>query len=410
MSETLPISRIKREIEELSVRILASVDVRVNEFREQVIGIKNRIAARLTGLQLGAFAPPITLTYEDAVTRLFDEFSNSLTKSIAESISAKIDELTSTLNHAEDEVEKSTLKRLEETESQLNEKLTRIKEEYESRVNQLEEELAKERSGIAEHLTAVQSKADEEKEMLTTEITNLQEKIVKLEEEKNQRLDALEKELAAAKQELEESEERFRQELANKREEWQKQFEVEQAHKEAAIGQLEEKLSELETLRELAEKKDQEIAARASEVEELKRMLKESEDKHLKELEEKDKEVTRNIAMLTGADGKKVDIPAVMRQSEEAKTLAEDAKYQIKALETEIEKLIRLTEDEPQYKVFWLLREMAPNWGTIKQLAETVGIPSVMVKRHLQRYENLGLVELKDEKARYIPPVITKVY
>ena len=100
MSASFPISRLSREIEELSVKLLATVDVRVNEFREQVIGIKSRIQARLTGLQLGAFASPITIAYEEAVTRLFDEFSVSLTRSIEESINLKLQDISQTINNA----------------------------------------------------------------------------------------------------------------------------------------------------------------------------------------------------------------------------------------------------------------------------------------------------------------------
>ena len=52
-----PFEKLTKEIDDLKNQIKATLSVRVDEFREEVVSIKNRIGARLVGLQLGAFAP-----------------------------------------------------------------------------------------------------------------------------------------------------------------------------------------------------------------------------------------------------------------------------------------------------------------------------------------------------------------
>ena len=113
--------------------------------------------------------------------------------------------------------------------------------------------------------------------------------------------------------------------------------------------------TEIESLNTQLQDKDTEIAQQNTQLEDLKEIMKESDEKHQRELAIKDQEVQRTITMLTGVEGDKVDIPNVMRKSENAKAEVEESRGQINALEAEINKLIKLTETEPQYQIFWFI-------------------------------------------------------
>lgn len=68
--------------------------------------------------------------------------------------------------------------------------------------------------------------------------------------------------------------------------------------------------------------------------------------------------------------------------------------------EEELNRIYNLTEDDPTYQPYYVLRDEAPNWVSIKQISDLTGIPIVKVRKILEKFERRGLIEVKNDHAR----------
>ncbi len=150
--------------------------------------------------------------------------------------------------------------------------------------------------------------------------------------------------------------------------------------------------------------------ATISEVDELKKKIEElrktlqlyearlaEKDKYIKTLE-------AQLAKIKESAGASVDVTA--RIESLRKDLTECRKklnYYVKRVqmqEEELNRIYNLTEDDPTYQPYYVLRDEAPNWVSIKQISDLTGIPIVKVKKILEKFERRGLIEVKNDQAR----------
>lgn len=73
---------------------------------------------------------------------------------------------------------------------------------------------------------------------------------------------------------------------------------------------------------------------------------------------------------------------------------------QLSAREEELNRLYNLTESDPKYQAYHVLRDLSPNWVDMSHVGHSLGMPTVRVKRLLEDFQAAGLVEIEGEKAR----------
>ena len=79
---------------------------------------------------------------------------------------------------------------------------------------------------------------------------------------------------------------------------------------------------------------------------------------------------------------------------------AENLTVQLQAREEELNRLYNLTENDPKYQAYHVVRDLAPNWVDIKHVGRSLGMPAVRAKRLLEEFEANGLVEIDGDRVR----------
>jgi hypothetical protein len=75
---------------------------------------------------------------------------------------------------------------------------------------------------------------------------------------------------------------------------------------------------------------------------------------------------------------------------------------EIASLREEINRLYNLTEREPRFQAFWVLRDAYPSWVQVVKIARTLNTDPMQVHDDLKIFEEIGLVEIKGGDARAI--------
>jgi hypothetical protein len=73
---------------------------------------------------------------------------------------------------------------------------------------------------------------------------------------------------------------------------------------------------------------------------------------------------------------------------------------QLSAREEELNRLYNLTESDPKYQAYHVLRDLSPNWVDMSHVGHSLGMPTARVKRLLEQFQAAGLVDIEGEKAR----------
>jgi hypothetical protein len=91
-------------------------------------------------------------------------------------------------------------------------------------------------------------------------------------------------------------------------------------------------------------------------------------------------------------------LPSSLRR--DAGEANDDKDKEIASLREEVNRLYNLTEREPRFQAFWILRDAYPNSLHITKIARTLSATSGEVLENLKIFESLGLVEIKEGEAR----------
>jgi hypothetical protein len=78
----------------------------------------------------------------------------------------------------------------------------------------------------------------------------------------------------------------------------------------------------------------------------------------------------------------------------------DDKDREIASLREEVNRLYNLTEREPRFQAFWVLRDAYPSSLHITKMARTLNATPSEVLENLKIFERLGLIEIKEGEAR----------
>jgi hypothetical protein len=78
----------------------------------------------------------------------------------------------------------------------------------------------------------------------------------------------------------------------------------------------------------------------------------------------------------------------------------DDKDREIASLREEVNRLYNLTEREPRFQAFWVLRDAYPSSLHITKIARTLNATPSEVLENLKIFERLGLIEIREGEAR----------
>ncbi|MDF1537771.1 MAG: hypothetical protein P1Q69_02595 [Candidatus Thorarchaeota archaeon] len=77
----------------------------------------------------------------------------------------------------------------------------------------------------------------------------------------------------------------------------------------------------------------------------------------------------------------------------------ESLKAEVKEMQTRWDALYQIAEDEPAFKAYFIIAGKT-NWFPLQHLSSALGIPTILLKRNLQKFIDTGLVEIQEDKIR----------
>lgn len=77
---------------------------------------------------------------------------------------------------------------------------------------------------------------------------------------------------------------------------------------------------------------------------------------------------------------------------------------EVSRLQEEINRLYNLTEEDPKYQVYWLLRDFQPAWVRVEYISQTLNLPVDKVREFLDKFVKRGLVEVRGNEAKLLGP------
>ncbi len=147
---------------------------------------------------------------------------------------------------------------------------------------------------------------------------------------------------------------------------------------DAKVIELSELKGQLAQTSERYEQKENENVARKDEIEKLKSKLTEFED------------------VLTSS----ADEMATLRGAKQVyDTEIGDLKTQVVELKTRWDSLYIIAEDTPEFKAYFLVADKT-QWFQFSHLSSALGIPSVLLKRQMQKFIDAGLLEMENDQIR----------
>ena len=78
----------------------------------------------------------------------------------------------------------------------------------------------------------------------------------------------------------------------------------------------------------------------------------------------------------------------------------ESLKAQLDELKARWENLYQVAEDEPAFRAYFMIADKQFTWLPLTHLSQALGIPTVLLKRDLQKFVDAGLVEIEGDRVR----------
>ncbi|MGY5860825.1 MAG: hypothetical protein RTU09_00425 [Candidatus Thorarchaeota archaeon] len=73
---------------------------------------------------------------------------------------------------------------------------------------------------------------------------------------------------------------------------------------------------------------------------------------------------------------------------------------QVNELKARWENLYQVAEDEPAFRAYFMIADKQFTWLPLSHLSQALGIPTVLLKRDLQKFVDAGLVEIEGDRVR----------
>jgi DNA repair ATPase RecN len=127
-------------------------------------------------------------------------------------------------------------------------------------------------------------------------------------------------------------------------------------------------------------------------------------------LEQKESEITSLKEEIMKLMGEKTKFEEVLAESademaslrgakQEYDTEITDLKTQIIELKTRWDSLYTIAEDTPEFKAYFLVADKT-QWFQLSHLSSALGIPTVLLKRQMQKFIDAGLIEMENDQIR----------
>jgi chromosome segregation ATPase len=87
-----------------------------------------------------------------------------------------------------------------------------------------------------------------------------------------------------------------------------------------------------------------------------------------------------------------------VKQSDQSEL--ESLKAQLDELKARWENLYKVAEDEPAFRAYFMIADKQFTWLPLSHLSQALGIPTVLLKRDLQKFVDAGLVEIEGDRVR----------
>ena len=87
-----------------------------------------------------------------------------------------------------------------------------------------------------------------------------------------------------------------------------------------------------------------------------------------------------------------------VKQSDQSEL--ESLKAQLNELKARWENLYQVAEDEPAFRAYFMIADKQYTWLPLSHLSQALGIPTVLLKRDLQKFVEAGLVEIEGDRVR----------
>jgi hypothetical protein len=87
-----------------------------------------------------------------------------------------------------------------------------------------------------------------------------------------------------------------------------------------------------------------------------------------------------------------------VKQSDQSEL--ESLKSQLNELKARWENLYKVAEDEPAFRAYFMIADKQYTWLPLSHLSQALGIPTVLLKRDLQKFVDAGLVEIEGDRVR----------
>lgn len=181
----------------------------------------------------------------------------------------------------------------------------------------------------------------------------------------------------------------------------------------ALRGQLSEARSQIEQKEELiasldaAEELVDDYEKRTKELSSVKGQLTEMEEKVSQKEEristlEDDLQGLRedNAALKETIDELSDELASARGTAKSRKSEIESLEKQLRELRARWEMLYQVAEEEPDFKAYFLIADKEHTWLPLTHLSKALGIPTVRLRRDLQRFVDVGLIELEGDKVR----------
>ena len=361
--------RIQARIEDLLSAIEDSVKLVEPELNEKLEATLERLNLRLKGAGLGVFVTTATKMADEELRRgmsaegLLSPILGAIGESRSEvedivmkagrgasrnvgestgSLQAKIVQMYATLNEHE--------KQLDVTRAELK--------RWRERANELQD-LVKSRDETMERSVEVL-------EQMRTARAELEH----LNEAHEQAISTLKGELSQAQSQIEQQ-----QNLLDK-----------QGSIEEIAQDYETKLVELSEAQGQLAKALERLAQREGSVESLKAEIQTLRENNAN-LESKMRLMTEEVATLRG-----------VKESDQAET--ESLEVQLNELKSRWENLYQVAEDEPAFRAYFMIADKKFTWLPLSHLSQALGVPTVLLKRDLQKFIDVGLVEIEGDRVR----------
>jgi DNA repair exonuclease SbcCD ATPase subunit len=361
--------RIQVRIEDILSSIEDSVRLVEPELNEKLEVTLERLNTRLKGAGLGVF-----------VTTAMKMTDEELRKGMSAEglLSPILNAISESRSEVEDIVMKAgrgAVRNVGESTGSLQTKIVQMYatlNEHEKQLDATRAELKRwrERANELQDLVKSRDETMERSVEVLEQMRTARAELERLNEEHEQTISTVKGELSQAQSQIEQ----------------QKELLDKHGSFEEIAQDYETKLVELSEVQgQLAEAQER-LAQREDTVESLKaevQMLKESNSN----LESQMSSMTEEAAALRGV--KKSD-----------QTELESLKAQLDELKARWENLYQVAEDEPAFRAYFMIADKKFTWLPLSHLSQALGVPTVLLKRNLQKFVDAGLVEIEGDRVR----------